>query len=80
MRVLLVGGGGREHAIAEAISRSKRDPQLYAAMSKKNPGIAGLCKDFIPINETDPAIVDFAVKNKIELAVISQEMLQAPQV
>jgi len=73
MRVLLVGGGGREHAIAEAISRSRRDPQLYAAMSKKNPGIARLCKDFILIKETDPAIVDFAVNNKIELAVIGPE-------
>jgi phosphoribosylamine--glycine ligase len=73
MRVLLVGGGGREHAIAEAISRSRRDPQLYAAMSKKNPGIAGLCKEFILIKETDPAIVDFAVRNKIELAIIGPE-------
>ncbi len=37
MNVLLIGGGGREHAIAEAISRSKREPQLYAVMSKKIP-------------------------------------------
>ncbi len=73
MRVLLVGGGGREHAIAEAIARSKREPQLYAAMSKKNPGIARLCKDFILIKETDPALVDFAIRNKIELAVIGPE-------
>ncbi|MDD5615938.1 MAG: phosphoribosylamine--glycine ligase, partial [Candidatus Methanoperedens sp.] len=73
MRVLLVGGGGREHAIAEAISRSRRDPQLYAAMSRKNPGIARLCKEFILTKETDPAIVDFAIRNKIELAVIGPE-------
>ncbi len=73
MRVLLVGGGGREHAIAEAIARSKRDPQLYAAMSKKNPGVSRLCKDFILTKETDPAVVDFAIKNKIELAVIGPE-------
>ncbi|GFO95830.1 phosphoribosylamine--glycine ligase [groundwater metagenome] len=44
MKVLLVGGGGREHAIAEAISRSQRSPELFAVMSKKNPGIARLCK------------------------------------
>ena len=73
MRVLLVGGGGREHAIAEAISRSRKDPQLYAAMSKKNPGIARLCKDFILIKETDPTIVDFAIRNKIELAIMGPE-------
>ncbi len=73
MKVLLVGGGGREHAIAEAIARSKRDPQLYAAMSRKNPGIVRLCKHFLIIKETDPAIVDFAVKNSIELAVTGPE-------
>ncbi len=73
MKVLLVGGGGREHAIAEAIARSKRDPQLYAAMERKNPGIARLCKDFLLVKETDPAIVDYASKNGIELAVIGPE-------
>ncbi|MDO8727266.1 MAG: phosphoribosylamine--glycine ligase [Candidatus Methanoperedens sp.] len=73
MRVLLVGGGGREHAIAEAISRSRKDPQLYAAMSKKNPGIARLCKDFILIKETDPEIVNFAIRNKIDLAITGPE-------
>ncbi len=73
MKVLLVGGGGREHAIAGAIIRSKKNPELYAAMSKKNPGIARLCKDFLLVNETEPSIIDYAVKNKIELAVIGPE-------
>ncbi len=73
MRVLLVGGGGREHAIAEAIARSRRSPELFAVMSRKNPGIARLCKEFSLIKETDPAIIDFAVKNKIEIAVIGPE-------
>ena len=73
MKVLLIGGGGREHAIAESIARSSKNPQLYAAMSKKNPGIARLCKDFLLIKETEPDIVDFAVKNNIELAIIGPE-------
>ncbi len=73
MKVLLVGGGGREHAIAEAIARSRKNPRLFAAMSKKNPGIAPLCEEFLLIKETDPAIVDFARKNGIELAVIGPE-------
>jgi phosphoribosylamine--glycine ligase len=73
MKVLLVGGGGREHAIAEAIARSKKDPQLYAAMGKKNPGIARLCKDFLLVKETDPALVDFAIRNGVELAVMGPE-------
>ncbi len=73
MKVLLVGGGGREHAIAGAIARSKKNPALYAVMSKKNPGIARLCKDFLLVKETDPSIVDFAVRNGIGLAVIGPE-------
>lgn len=73
MKVLLVGGGGREHAIAESVARSKKNPQLFAAMSKKNPGISRLCKEFLLIKETDPEVVDFAIKNKIELAIIGPE-------
>ncbi len=73
MKVLLVGGGGREHAIAEAIARSGKNPELYAAMGRKNPGIARLCKDFLLVKETDTAIIDYALKNKIELAVIGPE-------
>jgi phosphoribosylamine--glycine ligase len=73
MNIFLIGGGGREHAIAESIARSFKNPQLYTAMSKKNPGIARLCKDFLLIKETDPEVVDFAVKNNIELAIIGPE-------
>ena len=73
MRVLLVGSGGREHAIAESVARSKRNPELFAGMNKKNPGIARLCKEFLLIQETDPEVVDFALKNKIELAIIGPE-------
>ncbi len=73
MKVLLIGGGGREHAIAEAIARSRNNPVLFAVMSKKNPGIARLCKDFLLTKETDPAIIDYAVKNQIELAVTGPE-------
>ncbi len=73
MRVLLVGGGGREYAIAKAVSRSAKNPELYAAMNRRNPGIARLCKDFLLVKETEPEIVDYAVKNRIELAIIGPE-------
>lgn len=73
MKVLLIGSGGREHAIARAIAKSSKKPELYAAMSKKNPGIAHLSKDILIIKETDPVIVDYALKNGIELAVIGPE-------
>ncbi len=44
VKVLLVGEGAREHAIAEAIVRSPKGPRLYAAMRTLNPGIAALCE------------------------------------
>lgn len=46
MKVLLVGNGAREHAMAEAICKSPSKPEFYAYMSKKNPGIARLCKEY----------------------------------
>ncbi|MBE0522637.1 MAG: phosphoribosylamine--glycine ligase [Candidatus Methanoperedenaceae archaeon] len=73
MKVLLIGGGGREHAIAQAIARSGRNPELYAAMGKKNPGIAGLCKGFRLLKETEPAVVEYAKEVGIEVAVIGPE-------
>jgi phosphoribosylamine--glycine ligase len=42
-------------------------------MSKKNLGIARLCKDFLLIKETDPEVVDFAIRNKIDIAIIGPE-------
>jgi len=46
MNVLLIGNGAREHALAEAVVRSRYQPGLYAFMKSNNPGIAGLCKGY----------------------------------
>lgn len=43
-RILLVGHGAREHAIAEAICRSPQKPKLFAYMKANNPGIAKLAE------------------------------------
>ncbi|MGY5879682.1 MAG: phosphoribosylamine--glycine ligase [Candidatus Thorarchaeota archaeon] len=43
-KVLLIGNGAREHAIATALDRS--DVEIHAHMERKNPGIAKLCKEF----------------------------------
>ena len=40
--ILLVGNGAREHAIAEAILRSKQNPHLFSYMKSNNPGICSL--------------------------------------
>ncbi len=74
MNILVVGGGGREHAITAAIARSRKDPSIYAVMSRKNPGIAALCEDFLLEKETDvEKVVGFALAKNIELVVVGPE-------
>lgn len=74
MNILVIGGGGREHAIASAIMKSKQNPVLFSVMSKKNPGIAALCHDFLLENETNvEKIVEYALNNNIHLAFIGPE-------
>ncbi|RAW44463.1 phosphoribosylamine--glycine ligase [Halorubrum sp. 48-1-W] len=69
--VLLVGGGGREHAIARALAD---DCSLYACASNRNPGIRRLADGFETVEETDAdAITAFAVEIGADLAVIGPE-------
>jgi phosphoribosylamine--glycine ligase len=71
MDVLLVGGGGREHAIAWKLRQSKRLGTLYVA-----PGNAGTaaCGRNVPIADTDvAALVQFAREKQIDLAVVGPE-------
>lgn len=71
MNVLLVGSGGREHAIAWKLSQSKKLRKLYIAPG--NPGTAQYGEN-IAISDTDiPALVAFAKSKKIDLAVIGPE-------
>src|SRR6056297_3225984 len=69
--VLLVGGGGREHAIARAVAD---DCALYACASNRNPGIRRLADGFESIDETDAeAVADYATAVGADLAVIGPE-------
>jgi len=72
-KILLVGSGGREHAIAENIAKSP-DAELYSIMSGKNPGIISCSKKYVVGKVTDPKFVSgFAVENKVDIAVIGPE-------
>src|SRR6266566_3581304 len=72
MRVLVVGGGGREHAIVEALRRSRAD--IYAAMANQNPGIRRASKDVLlgDVTAVD-AIARWASDRQVELAIIGPE-------
>ena len=70
--VLLIGGGGREHAIARALADS--ECELYACAGNRNPGIAGLAADFESVTETDPeAVVAYAEEVGATIAVVGPE-------
>ncbi len=71
MNVLLIGSGGREHAIAWKLAQSKKLGKLYIAPG--NPGTAK-CGENIPIGVNDiEKLVDFAKQNRIGLAVVGPE-------
>ncbi len=70
--VLLVGGGGREHAIARTLSDS--EVELYACAGNRNPGIARIATEFETLETTDPeAVVDYAETIDATIAVIGPE-------
>jgi phosphoribosylamine--glycine ligase len=72
LRVLLVGGGGREHALAWKLVRSPRLGALYAAPG--NPGIAQVA-ECVPVRADDvAAIAALADRERIDLTVVGPEV------
>ena len=70
-KVLVVGGGGREHAIVDALSRSPQVGKIYCAPG--NAGIAAQAEN-VPIKDTQIAeLKAFAIENGIDLTVVGPE-------
>ena len=71
MKILLVGSGGREHALAWKMSQSKLCEYMYAAPG--NPGIAQYA-ECVDIKDDDvAALVEFAKTKKVDLVVVGPE-------
>jgi len=72
MKVLVIGGGGREHALVWKISQSPRVTKIYCA-----PGSAAIAElaECVAINaEQIDSLADFAAKEKIDLTVVGPEL------
>ena len=71
MKIMVVGGGGREHAIIKKIKENKNVTEIYAL-----PGNGGIAQDAICVNigakELDK-ITEFAVENKIDYAIVAPD-------
>ncbi|HIH60025.1 MAG TPA: phosphoribosylamine--glycine ligase [Ferroplasma sp.] len=70
MNVLLVGSGGREDAIARKV---RETDNLYSVVTNENPSIIGLSRDVIKYKKNSQEIIDFAKKNKIDIAFVSPD-------
>ncbi len=71
MKIMVVGSGGREHALIKALKKNREVETIYAL-----PGNGGMAKDAVcvPIGAKDiGSIVDFAVEKKIGFAVVAPD-------
>ncbi|MBQ3969467.1 MAG: phosphoribosylamine--glycine ligase [Clostridia bacterium] len=71
MKIMVIGGGGREHAIIKKLNESEQVTEIFAL-----PGNGGIAKDAkcVDIGAKDiPKIVEFAKENSIEFAVVAPD-------
>ena len=71
MKIAILGSGGREHALVNQMSLSKKTTKIYCI-----PGNAGTCHLAENVNlnlDNFESIYDFILKNKIELVVVGPE-------
>lgn len=71
MKILIVGGGGREHAIATSVKKSSKVEKIYCA-----PGNAGIAEiaECVPIGVMEfDKLVDFALDKRIDLVVVAPD-------
>ena len=71
MKILVVGGGGREHAIIKSVKKNKNVEEIYAL-----PGNGGIADDAVCVNigaKDIDGIVEFAKSNRIDYAIVAPD-------
>tara|TARA_S200000501_G_scaffold63490_1_gene54312 strand:- start:879 stop:2195 length:1317 start_codon:yes stop_codon:yes gene_type:complete len=73
-KILLIGSGAREHAIAKALNKSKAKIELFCMASSFNPGIAEICSEIIveDFNDIDN-VIRYSKEKSISLSIIGPE-------
>ncbi|MDR0391029.1 MAG: phosphoribosylamine--glycine ligase [Planctomycetaceae bacterium] len=75
MNVLIIGSGGREHALAWRVANSPRVSRVFVAPGNAGTATEGNDIENVPINELDfPALIKFAKQNKVGLTVVGPEV------
>lgn len=78
--ILILGNGGREHALAKTLKRSPQEIKLFGFFSTKNPAIKALCTDIYIENEKNfgaesgfKSLQTFAQKHRIDFAILGPD-------
>ena len=73
MKILVIGGGGREHALAWKAAQSDKVAKVYVAPGNAGTAAENKCEN-LPIASGDiPALLDFARKEAIDLTIVGPE-------
>jgi len=73
MNILVIGGGGREHALAWKAARSARVERVYVAPGNAGTAREAKCRNVAIAAEDVDALTDFALREKIDLAIVGPE-------
>lgn len=72
MKILIIGSGGREHAIVESVAQSKKVSKIFCAPG--NDGMSNLCEGVhLPIDDVS-ALITFATQQRIDLTIVGPEL------
>jgi phosphoribosylamine--glycine ligase/phosphoribosylaminoimidazole synthetase len=73
IQILIIGSGGREHAIAKALAKSKQQPNIHAIGPQVNSGIAALGRSEVLDISNNQQIVNYAQTHKINITIVGSE-------